>query len=115
MAHPVEMDEPMPRRSVLGVAILSWMFSVIYAPWWVGEVAEDLDKRYGSDLGNPWTSRFDLKTWARAVSNATGGKISPRAVMVHVVLFPVGLPLLQHHLNRAQHALPPARALRSDR
>lgn len=99
----------MPKRSVLGVTVLSWMMSWIYAAWWVGESAEDLDKSYGTALGSAWGWGFSLTAWSRAISTATGGKISPRAVLVHLLLFPVGLPLLQHHLNRAHPALPEAR------
>ena len=53
-------------------------------------------------------SRLPHRRWADAMSLETG--LSPRALKWRLLVFPLGIPLIQRAINRT-HELPEARAL----
>ncbi|MCA9675551.1 MAG: hypothetical protein H6709_13405 [Kofleriaceae bacterium] len=102
----------MPRHSVLGVAIMSMLLPVLYAAFWVDGVVHQLNDAQGLRLSGVFSEHATpqwTRRWTEGVSRATGGRVSPRGVLVWLALFPIGLPLLQHRINQGRVTLPPAR------
>jgi hypothetical protein len=101
------------RVSVLGTTAATLMFAYFYVPVFLGRTSEAMNERYGSDRESVWAWTFGmrwLRSWARDIERATGGRMSARAALWWLVAFPIGLPRLQLALNRTP-ALPPARVI----
>ena len=101
------------RGSVVLTALATASFSLFYVPLFLERTSEGMNERYGTARETVWAWTFGmrwLRSWARDLERATGGRVTARAALWWLVAFPVGLPRLQHALNQA-HALPPARLI----
>jgi hypothetical protein len=101
------------RGSVLGTALAGACLSYFYVPMFLDRTAGGLNERYDLALESAWSTKFGwrwLKRWANGIERATDGRITARAALWWLVVYPIGMPRLQHALNQ-HHALPPARVI----
>src|SRR5687767_5700065 len=113
--HAVAMPGGSQRRSLPVVLACSLAAHVVYLPFWLEATADRLNER-GASLPSAWSPRFGLgwlRTWAGAIAAETGGRLSRGAVLAWLLVFPVGIPVIQRALNQEADArvLPEARAL----
>jgi len=108
------MEQDRLRGSVIGTTALAVVLTWFYILLFLERTAEGLNTRYGIGLPSVWSIEFGfrwLRRWAAGVSRATDDRISPGGALLRLFAVPVGIPLLQHALNRAPR-LPAARVVR---